>query len=259
MPDDQNKVLRSVDDEAIGLARRLLRASPQGSLATLSAKTGWPSASLVTVATLPAGDPLILVSSLSWHTQALRSDPRCGLLLGKSGKGDPLAHPRISLQASAEFLGRESELGQVARRRFLARHHKAALYADFGDFSFVCLRIDSAALNGGFGKAYEMTADQLLLPGSLSPEYGLEEFTKVEAGAVKHMNEDHAEAVGLYATVLAKAKPAAWHLTGIDPEGMDLYADTQALRIPFDPPLTSPEEIHPRMVALAKQARQAKL
>jgi len=252
MPEEPNSPLRSVDDDAIVLARELLRASPQGSLATLSPETGWPAASLVTVATLPAGDPLILISSLSWHTQALRADPRCGLLLGKLGKGDPLAHPRISLRTSAQFLDRESELGQLARRRFLGRHHKAALYADFGDFSFVRLRIDSAALNGGFGKAYEMTPEQLLLSNA-----DLEQFAKTEASAIDHMNQDHAEAVGLYATVLAKAKPGPWHLTGIDPEGIDLYADTQAVRIPFDPPLTSAEEIHPRMVALAKQARQA--
>ena len=251
MPEEPRNVLRTVDEDAIALARQLLRATPQGSLATLAPDTGWPAASLVTVATLLAGDPIILISSLSWHTQALRADPRCGLLLGRSGKGDALAHPRISLQTRAEFLERESEMGQLARRRFLARHHKAALYADFGDFSFVRLQIEAASLNGGFGKAYEMTAKQLLLP-----ETGLKEFASVEASAVEHMNDDHSEAVGLYATKLAKAKPAPWHLTGIDPEGIDLYADTEAVRIAFDPPLTSPDEIHPRMVALAKQARQ---
>jgi putative heme iron utilization protein len=58
-------------------------------------------------------------------------DPRASILLAESGKGDPLAHPRLTV------IGRLERCPDPrVRERFLARHPKARLYADFVDFSF---------------------------------------------------------------------------------------------------------------------------
>lgn len=244
-------VLQDVDRKALSLSRQLIRGSPQGALATIEAGRQWPSASLVTIATELDGCPLILISALSAHTRALRENPHCGLLLTQSGKGDPLAHPRISVQAQARFLDRASKAGISARRRFLNRHHKASLYADFEDFSFVRLEPDHASLNGGFGKAYELQAEHLTLPLT-----AISGFDAAEQSALEHMNTDHAAAVSDYATGLARAKPGHWLLTGIDPDGLDLLKGGEVRRIDFEQSLVSPEQIHPTLVALAKQARQ---
>lgn len=239
-----------VDDEARSLARRLLRMTRVGSLATLDPRDGSPFASLTSVATDIDGSPIILVSNLSGHTRHLDADPRASLLLAATGKGDPLAHPRLSLRGGFETLDRESEAGLRARHRFLARHPKATLYADFGDFSFRRLAITGASLNGGFGRAYELAATDLL-----SDREAASDLAGHERDAVAHMNDDHADAVALYAAVLCGAQQGRWLLTGIDPDGLDMMSGDLVCRHVFDTPLTKGEDLRARLVALVKTAR----
>src|SRR5690606_16094888 len=96
-----------------------------GALAVLDPADGSPYASRVAVATDLDGTPLILVSSLSGHTAGLVADPRCSLLVGEPGKGDPLAHPRISISCRANRLERGSDEHARAQRRFLNRNPKS--------------------------------------------------------------------------------------------------------------------------------------
>src|SRR3954470_1233336 len=149
--------LAADDFDASGLARTLLRTIRSGALATVDPSSGAPFASLVSVATDMDGSPLFLVSRLAAHTSHLDQDPRASLLLAASGKGDPLAHPRLTL------MGRVAVTDDPrARCRFLARHPKAALYADFPDFSFRRLTVESAHLNGGFARAARLSAAEIL-------------------------------------------------------------------------------------------------
>jgi hypothetical protein len=111
------------------------------------------------------GAPVVLVSRLAAHTAALEADPRCSLLVGEPGAGDPLAHPRVTLVGRARRLERDSAEGARARERYLAAHPKAALYADFADFSFWRIEAARASLNGGFGRAWSLVADDLRRAG----------------------------------------------------------------------------------------------
>ncbi|RVB28703.1 HugZ family protein, partial [Mesorhizobium sp. M7A.F.Ca.CA.004.05.1.1] len=106
MDEPKKDVIRETDAEAIRLAKTLLRSARFGALAVIEPQTGSPLASRVGVATDIDGAPLILVSMLSAHTGALLADPRCSLLLGEPGKGDPLAHPRLTLICQAARLER---------------------------------------------------------------------------------------------------------------------------------------------------------
>lgn len=77
---------------------------------------------------------------------------------------------------------------------------------------------------------------------------------------VTHMNEEHADDVLLLAQVHAGAPGATEaHMTSIDAEGLDLVAmidgNEEALRIPFDEPLHTPEDAHRMLVDLALSAR----
>ena len=47
---------------------------------------------------------------------------------------------------------------------------------------------------------------------------------EAEQGAIEHMNEDHREAMNLYATRLLGAEGADWRCTGCDPDGLDMQA-----------------------------------
>ena len=210
------------DFDPVALSRTLLRATRAGTLATLDRNTGHPFASLVNVATDADGSPLILVSRLSTHTANLEVDGRASILLAETGKGDPLAHPRLTVLGTMARVERDSPEDARVRRRFLARHPKSELYAGFGDFSFWRMAVASAHLNGGFARAADLTAADVLtdLAGRRRP-------VAAEDGAVAHMNADHAEAVRLYAVKLLGARDGAWRVTGIDPDGLDLMAATR--------------------------------
>jgi putative heme iron utilization protein len=219
-----------------------------GALATL-APSGFPFSSLVAVASDPAGAPILLLSSLSAHTQHLLADQRASILLARSGKGDPLAHPRISL------VGRmvRAEPGperEALKARFLARNPKSALYADFGDFAFWRMAVESVHLNGGFAKAatYEWPEVAVDLAGAQS-------LIEIEAGALEHLNNDHADALALYAEKLAGEPAARWRATGLDPEGLDLAAGDLSARISFDEPVRDPAQLRALLAALANKAR----
>ncbi|MGY6706952.1 MAG: HugZ family pyridoxamine 5'-phosphate oxidase [Rhizobiaceae bacterium] len=249
---EKKDVIRPTDEEAIGLARSLLRAARHGALAVLDPQTGAPQASRVAVATDLDGTPIILVSSLSGHTPGLEADPRCSLLLGEPGKGDPLAHPRITVACEAHRIERGTEDHARLARRFLARHPKAKLYADFGDFSYFLLHPQSASLNGGFGKAYRLMRDELLSDQTVAGA-----LANVEAGAVAHMNADHGDAIALYARHFGKANGGAWTLTGIDPDGFDLALGEKVLRIGFPSALKDAGEMRGALVAMAAESRAA--
>lgn len=155
--------IRPADDAARALARRLIDTARFGALAVTDPETGAPTVSRIAIATDGDGRPVSLVSDLSAHTAALRSNPRCALLLGEPGaKGDPLTHPRITLDCTARFPERDSAEAAALRARYLAARPKARLYAGFADFSFVLFEPASARLNGGFGKAFRLDRADLV-------------------------------------------------------------------------------------------------
>lgn len=154
--------IRPTDDEARALGRRLLSEARFAALGVLNPETGHPDVTRIAMATDGTGAPLTLVSGLSAHTRALRANPVASILVGEPGpKGDPLTHPRLSLSCAARFVEHaEPEYGDL-RGPWLDRTPKAKLYIDFADFSFVRFTVLSAALNGGFGKAFVLTAEDL--------------------------------------------------------------------------------------------------
>ena len=107
MPDRLPENAPAPDFDPKSLAKDLLRSTRAGSLATIDRNTGHPFASLVNVATDSDGAPLILISRLATHTANLETDSRASVLLAATGKGDPLAHPRLTLLGSFVRVPRE--------------------------------------------------------------------------------------------------------------------------------------------------------
>ena len=232
------------------LGKSLLRSIRAGTLGTLDRNTGHPFASLVTVATDADGSPVILTSRLSTHTANLEADGRASVLLAQTGKGDPLAHPRLTVLGAFERVEKESTEEARVRRRFLARHPKSELYASFGDFAFWRMTVASAHLNGGFARAADLKAADVLTDIS-----GADEMIVGEEGAVAHMNADHTDAILLYATKLLGEDENPWRISGIDPDGVDLIAGDRSARLAFGERVTSSKALREILVALAKQAR----
>jgi putative heme iron utilization protein len=238
------------DFKPLEVARSLLRAVRTGTLATIDRNGGYPFASLVNVATDVDGAPLILVSKLATHTANLETDARASLLLAETGKGDALAHPRLTVLGDFATIAPDGAEVSRLRRRFLARHPKSQLYAGFPDFRFWRMTVVSAHLNGGFARAADLAAADILTDVS-----GAEALIDAEEGAMAHMNSDHADAVRLYATKLLGAADGDWRCVGCDPDGLDLQLGNAGLRLPFPQRVASPGELRQALVQLAQQAR----
>ena len=156
------QLLQLTTPETIAGAKAMIRSAAHGALAVLEPGTGQPLASRVGLTCFSDGTPLILVSALAVHSSALRADPRCSLLIGEPGKGDPLAAARISLICRAEMLQPADPQTAEARARYLTSHPKAQIYVDLPDFWFFRLMIVRARLNGGFGKAFAFGGEELI-------------------------------------------------------------------------------------------------
>jgi putative heme iron utilization protein len=229
-------------------ARRLLRTREHAALAT--SLDGRPYASLVAVACDHDAGPLLLLSDLAQHTCNLLAEPRVSLLFeATSGFADPLAGPRLSLLGRA---GRVDDPRLLAR--FLARHPASAAYANFADFHLYRIAIERGHLVAGFGRIAWLEGEQLRFAGNAAA------LAEAEPEIIAHMNADHHDAVQLYAGRLLGRGGAGWRMTGIDPEGLDLYRDTdtgsETARLDFGAPVGTPEEARRALIALVQAARR---
>ncbi|MBO3761138.1 pyridoxamine 5'-phosphate oxidase family protein [Ciceribacter sp. L1K22] len=228
---DKPSVIRETDEDARRLARTLVRAARYVALAVVDPETLFPSVSRVLVATDSDGVPVILVSNLSAHTRALSADSRCSLLAGEPGKGDPLAYPRLTVQCLAEPVDRDSDVHARLRARFLARHPKSKLYIDFPDFRFFRLVPQGASLNGGFGRAYILPADDLIIAN-----FGQAEFAGREAETLQELMGDLPDLPAVLAGHLGGDNALKWQVCGLDMAGIDLISGDFALRWEFSAP-----------------------
>lgn len=79
----------------------------------------------------------------------------------------------------------------------------------------------------------------------------------------KHMNEDHADAVLIYAQTFGNLPGAtAATMNAIAPESMEITAEVNGVTVPvqikFDHVLQDSEDAHQTLIAMIKQARQQK-
>ena len=77
----------------------------------------------------------------------------------------------------------------------------------------------------------------------------------------KHMNEDHGDAIVLYAKTYGNApETEAAIMDSIDPQGMNISAqiagETVPVRVEFDHTLKDAEDAHHTLVAMIKTARK---
>jgi heme iron utilization protein len=229
-------------------AKKLLREARSGALATLMPGSGDPYCSLVNVATAADGAPLLLISRLAVHTKNILADPRVSLMLDERKAGDPLEGARIMLMGRAAATD-----DPEARRRYLARHPEAQMFAGFQDFAFYRVDMKAAHLVAGFGRIVDLTPAAILTDLA-----GAESIVDGETDICAHMNDDHAEAVRLYATKLLGAPDAPWACVGCDPEGLELQHETTALRLPFPERITTPGVLRQVLKRMAEEARAGK-
>ena len=140
---------------ALEQVQTMIASARLGTLASLMAGSGAPYASLVNVAFFEEA-PLLLLSQLAWHTKNILADGRACLLLCAASQGkDPLAAPRVSLMG--EISASEDPR---ARETYLSQHPNARSYADFADFRYFRLNVETAHYFAGFGQIITIEMSQ---------------------------------------------------------------------------------------------------
>lgn len=235
-------------------ARTIVAGTNVAVLASLTA-AGDPWASVVTFGLLGDGTPVLCVSRLALHGRNLAEDQRASLAVSAAiGEADdPSDTGRVTLAGRVEEpAGDELE---AARAAYHAAVRSGETFTDFGDFTFWVLRIDQVRWVGGFGRMASTDLERYrdAEPDPVAPS---------AAFAVKHLNEDHADAL------LDMARGIAGHTDATaavclraDRYGLDLDVRTprgRALaRVGFAEPATAPDGLRAATVELAKRSRAA--
>lgn len=232
-------------------ARTIAASTNTGTLATLTT-AGDPWASFVTYG-LCGGAPVLCVSNLAEHGRNLAGDPRVSIaIVAASTDPDPLANSRITLAGVAERPNGDQLA--AARHAHLDAVPAAKYYVDYSDFTLWVLRVERVRWVGGYGRMDSATgADYLCAqPDPVQP---------IAAGAIDHLNADHAEALALMAQTLGGYPDTiAATCTGADRYGLDLKVTTERgvayTRVGYAQRIDSPDQLRSATGELTRRARQ---
>ena len=198
-------------------------------MSTLTAE-GYPFGSVVSYVCTSLGEPVVCISSMAEHTVNATRDRRASVMIaeGIEAGRDPLAAARLTLVGD---LDRYGAVPPDLRAAFLERHPNARYYVDYTDFSWWRLVVRSVRYVGGFGHMSWVTVGDYAAaaPDPLKPH---------AAGIIKHMNDDHADALVAYCQALAgEPETLTAQMLTVDRYGFDVLAISdagrRAVRIPF--------------------------
>ncbi len=233
-------------------ARTIAAATNTATLASLTT-AGDPWASYIAYGLLD-GQPVLCVSHLAEHGRNLAADPRASVSIVAPGtEADPLASGRVTLAGVVEQpVGAELA---AAREAHVAAIPAAKYYVDYSDFTVWVLRVARVRWVGGYGRMDSASAADYLAaePDPIRPH---------AAGAVEHLNADHAPALIEMARALGGFPDASVaECTGVDRYGLDLKVDTPRgpayTRVGFGRSLSSFGQLRAAAADLVHRAREA--
>lgn len=135
----------------------LIHSQRIAALGTL--RDGFPFVSMVLYAEAADLSTFYLhLSRLAVHTQALRSDPRVGLMISQpdTGSSDPQTLARVSIQGEAAVVAKDSPDFNAAKSLYLAKFPAAELNFGLGDFDLYRITPHTGRYVADFGKIYDL-------------------------------------------------------------------------------------------------------
>lgn len=230
-------------------ARTIAASTNAATLATLTAD-GDPWASFVAYGLLD-GRPVLCVSNLAEHGRNLAGDPRASLsIVASSDDTDPLSSSRITL---AGIASQPSAIERDAvRAAYLSAVPAGRFFADFSDFTFWVLKVQRARWVGGYGRMDSAAGEEY---DSAAPD----PVTPGAAGAIAHLNADHADALAAMARAFGGYPDTDTAVcTAIDRYGMDIRVATPRgiayTRVGFRERLDAPGQLRSVTAELAREA-----
>lgn len=243
------------------IVRRLVRSERSASLATTLSRGNQaiPYASVVTYTADERAAPILLLSSLADHTQALMDDPRACLLVSQArGLPNPQTGPRVSLLGTMQKVERDDPRHPALQSHFLGRHPAASQYIGFGDFALWQMEVTEAHYVGGFARAVWLGNDWLSVAECAS--------TIIDGGmeVLQGFDRDQQSAIA-YAMVMTSGldlsvEDCRWQVVAIDCDGV-LLRDGEGnadvpVWLPFAESVSSTQELAECLGSLAQQGQR---
>lgn len=235
-------------------ARTILANQSVATLASLT-EDGSPWASVVQYSVLDDGSPVLILSTLALHGRNVKADPRASIAVaGPVPEGhDPGDCGRVTVAGRLEVP--EGEELEAAKRSYFALTPAAELYTQFGDFTVYVLRPEEIRWVGGFGRMAS-AAPAGFAAAEADPAAGSAAY------AVRHMNEDHQDALAEIARAFTGHTDATAAVAlRIDRYGIDLGVETPRgntnSRVEFAERVDTADGVRGAVVELAKRASAA--
>ncbi len=221
---------------------------------TTTALDGRPYGNIAAYSTLADGSPMVCISELATHTRYANAHPAGGMfVMGDTPEGaDPLDSPRASLVGDlVRHKPSEEEI-----EAFLKVHPSVAYYYKWDDFDWWRLQITSCRFVGGFGIMGWVDLDDLA-------KAECDVVAKGSMDAINHMNAGHTDASleicqklgGLPTAVSAKVRDM--DSVGVTFSARSSQGGWHFVRVKFDSPVSSPDELRTAMIEMAKKASAA--
>jgi heme iron utilization protein len=224
-------------------ARRLLRKSRFGMLATLSKKFGGhPFGSIIPYVLDHDARPVILISTLAEHTKNIENDSRVSLLVHEAG-GNVQAEARITVLGNCERMQDQEQV----KTRYLRYFPNASGYFNTHDFFFYRIKPIMIRYIGGFGEIHWIEAENFTAPEN--------QLAAQEEGILAHMNQDHAQNLRDYCRHYQGKQAKNVEIVGIDCDGFDVRADGDLLRFDFETPVLDAMQAREALVKMAKESK----
>jgi heme iron utilization protein len=195
------------------------------------------------------GRPTFFISSMAMHTQNLRQNPHASLLVVQPDvSGDPLGAARLTLLGEVT----EAPAAEV-RELYLSTHENAKFWQDYTDFAYFRLQVSAAYFIGGFGVMGWISAQDY---SDAAPD----PLAEAAPGIIRHMNQDHADALRLIAQRFAGEAADEAAITAVDRLGFHLRLKSgdriHGQRVAFLREVKNTEDARAVFVEMVRQARE---
>ena len=235
-------------------ARALLLDEYSGVMSTHSNDVpGYPFGSVMPYCLDGEGRPAILIANIAQHAKNIKQNPKVSLIVRQSNIDDVHLGGRITWIGDAQLIEDSEEEALIAERYFSyfpASRSYRTIKGDQANHNFRFYRINfvRGRFIGGFGNIFWVKPALFL---KKNPFYG-----DVEQAMVKHMNEDHLDAMLKYCKVSNIELPEGIQpkMAGLNSEGMHLRIGRKIVFIRFPKEAYEAMAVRQQLVAMAKAA-----
>lgn len=236
--------------QATADAKRFVRQTDSGVVSTISVnQAGYPFGSVTPYMTDSKGNVYFYISDIAQHARNMQQDSKMSLTIyNQVDSGDQNTQARVTIVGDATPL--EGYEAQESLERYVARFPEAAGYTKAHDFQMWKVDVKRVRYIGGFGKIFWLERDEWLAndaPWDFAAEQGM----------IKHMNEDHVDAMNLILKHHFNVDTESSVMTGVLSDGCYLMADEKTYFVPFSNECVESQDVRKELVKLTHDARDA--